>query len=121
MRQLRPCQETRLGRVVERIAAGLRRLLVVLPTGGGKTVFAARLILDTVLAGGSVLFLAHRRELIQQASAKLHAVGVDHGLIQAGFPTRPAERVQVGSVQTLHARAVRSAAMALPAAGLVIV
>lgn len=121
MLQLRPYQETLVSRVAGQIAAGLRRLLVVLPTGGGKTVFAARLILDTVLAGGSVLFLAHRRELIQQASAKLHAAGVDHGLIQAGLPTRPAERVQVGSVQTLHARAVRSAAMALPAADLVIV
>jgi superfamily II DNA or RNA helicase len=68
-----------------------------------------------------VLFLAHRRELIQQTSAKLHAVGVDHGIIQAGFPTRPGEGVQIASISTLHARAVRSNKMEMPPADLVIV
>src|SRR6185369_16577787 len=67
------------------------------------------------------LVLAHRRELIKQTSTKLHAAGIDHGIIQAGFPTRPGERVQVASVQTLHARAVRTAGMEMPQADLVIV
>jgi superfamily II DNA or RNA helicase len=68
-----------------------------------------------------VLFLDHRRELTKQASRKLHDLGVDHGIIQAGFPARPGERVQIASIQTLHARAVRSRSIQLPPADLVVV
>ena len=118
---LRPYQIDVVIRVESRVAAGQRRALVVLPTGGGKTILAAKIIGDHVKRGERVLVLAHRRELISQASSKLHAVGIDHGIIQAGFPTRPGEHVQIASVQTLHARAVRSAAMEMPAADLVLV
>jgi superfamily II DNA or RNA helicase len=59
--------------------------------------------------------------LIRQASQKLHAAGVGHGIVQSGFPTRPGERVQVASIPTLHRRAVRSTVMDLPPADLVVV
>lgn len=118
---LRDYQTAVVKRVEAACATGLRRILVVLPTGGGKTIIMAQIILDYLASGGGVLVLAHRRELIAQNSAKLHAAGADHGIIQAGFPTRPGERVQVASVQTLHARAVRTAAIDMPPATLVIV
>ena len=118
---LRPYQIEVVARVESCVSAGQRRALVVLPMGGGKTILAAKIISDYVARGGRVMVLAHRRELISQASAKLHAVGIDHGIIQAGFPTRPGEHVQVASVQTLHARAVRTAGMEMPAADLVVV
>lgn len=102
------------------IAAGNCRVLLVAPTGSGKTVIAGKLIGDNVKAGKRVLFLAHRRELIKQASNKLHAVGIDHGIMQAGFKGRQSP-VQVGSVQTIHARAVRSSRMAMPDADLVVI
>jgi superfamily II DNA or RNA helicase len=66
-----------------------------------------------------VLFLAHRREIITQASAKLTANGVRHGIIMAGVEPRPIESVQVASIDTLHVRGVRSKAMSLPPAKLV--
>lgn len=116
--ELRPYQRTVVGAVDQAVAAGMRRLLLVAPTGSGKTVVAGALVLEST---GRVLLLAHRRELVGQASRKLHAVGVDHGIIAAGFPARSHERVQVASVQTLHARAVRGSAMELPAADLVII
>ena len=68
-----------------------------------------------------ILVLAHRRELIQQTSRKLYDLGIDHGIIAAGFTSRPNEPVQVASVQTLHARAVRTARMGLPDADMVVV
>jgi hypothetical protein len=46
----------------------------------------------------------------------LHPVGI----VPAGFPTRPGERVQVASNQTLHARAVCTSSIGLPHADLVI-
>lgn len=82
--------------------AGVRRILLTLPTGGGKTVIAAEIINGAVARGSRVLFLAHRQELIQQASEKLDALGIDHGIIQANhWRRRPALPVQVASVPTL--------------------
>jgi superfamily II DNA or RNA helicase len=120
MTALRPYQVDVIQRIDAEIEAGGRRVLLVAPTGAGKTVIAADIIDKTVQAGGRVIFVAHRRELIVQASTKLHAVGIDHGIVQAGFPTRPAARVQVASIQTLHARAVRSTRLELPQADLVV-
>jgi rRNA maturation protein Nop10 len=76
-------------------------------------------IADAVVPGRHVLFLAHRRELVTQASRKLHAAGVEHGILLPGFPSHPREAVQVASIATLHARAVRTAAMDPPRADLV--
>ncbi len=98
-----------------------RRLVYVSPTGSGKTIVAGALIEDAVRHGGRVLVLAHRREIIAQTSAKLFAAGVPHGIIQAGYPTRPDALVQLASIATLHSRAVRREAIELPPAELVIV
>lgn len=118
---LRPYQADVIARAWQAIVAGHRRILLVAPTGAGKTVIAGALTQERVAAGARALFLAHRRELVTQASAKLYSVGVDHGIVQAGMPTRPLARVQVASISTLHARAVRSEAMPLPPADLVLV
>ena len=73
------------------------------------------------MRGGSVLVLAHRREIIAQTSQKLFAAGISHGIIQAGFQPRPFERVQVASVQTLHRRAISNETIELPDADLLII
>ena len=118
---LRPYQRKVIDRVNAQVADGHRRLCVVAPTGSGKTVVAAVLIAEAVARSERVVFVAHRRELIEQTSRKLHAVGVDHGIIQAGYPVRPGVSVQVASIQTLHARALRSAKIELPPADLLFV
>jgi superfamily II DNA or RNA helicase len=118
---LRPYQADVRDRVAAEIAAGHRRVIVAAPTASGKTVIAGAIVADAVRLGQRVLFLAHRRELITQASRKLHAAGVEHGIILASYPARPSEPVQVASVATLHARAVRTASMDMPPADLVII
>jgi superfamily II DNA or RNA helicase len=126
---LRDYQTDVITRVWAAVAAGKRAPLIVAPTGAGKTVIAAQLISDTIKKliaavverGECVLVLAHRRELIEQISAKLHAIGVDHGIIQAGFKPRPDQKVQVASIQTLYARAIRSARIEMQRFGLVII
>lgn len=60
----------------ERYLAGDQRTLIVLPTGGGKTVVAA-FIAKRLLAenpGKRVMVLAHRSELISQAAEKFATV-----------------------------------------------
>jgi DNA repair protein RadD len=97
------------------------KLIVVAPTGAGKTVIAAAIIKTATEDGKRVLVLSHTREIIKQTSEKLFARGVDHGIIQAGYPTRPGEQVQVASIQTLWARAIRSGRMELPSADVLVI
>ncbi len=105
---LRPYQSNAMEQVRERLRANVRRILLVAPTGSGKTSVAAAIIDGARAKGGAVLFLAHRRELIDQCSARLDGAGVDHGVIQAGHPrSLPGLPVQVASVQTLARRGLR--------------
>ena len=103
------------------VASGTRRIMLVAPTGAGKTVIFADIVRSQVAASKSVLVFAHRREIISQTGGKLHALGVSHGIIQAGFSPRPLERVQVAGIQTLHRRAIHTDNMLLPPADLLIV
>jgi DNA repair protein RadD len=117
---LRPYQIDVIAEIEAAIAVGERRILLVAPTGSGKTVIAAALIAATPRRA---LVVAHRREIVNQTSAKLTARGTQHGIIQAGDDKklRPMAAVQVASIQTLHARAIRSNTMLMPLAYLLII
>jgi DNA repair protein RadD len=115
MTTLRPYQLDTVAKLEEIV-----RVILVSPTGAGKTVIASEIIKRAVEQYRSVLFLAHRREIIQQTSLKLTANGVRHGIIMAGVEPRPMEAVQVASIDTLLVRGVRSKAMELPPAELIV-
>ena len=91
MTELRPYQE----KVIEDFscvrASGNNRIILVAPTGSGKTIVAAAIIKAAVASRKRVLVLAHRREIVAQTSQKLQAHGIPHGIIQAGIPERPLE------------------------------
>ena len=101
---LRPYQREAIEQVRERLRRGAKRVLIVLPTGGGKTVVAADIIRSATERGSRTLFLAHRRELIQQTADKLNRFGVRHGIIMAGQRPALQHHVQVASIQTLARR-----------------
>jgi DNA repair protein RadD len=119
--ELRPYQADVVATFGHEVAKGRRRVILVAPTGAGKTVIAAEIIQAEVALCRPVLVLSHRREIITQTSRKLHAHGIPHGIIQAGFRTRPLQSVQVASVQTLWHRAIRTEAMELPPADLLVI
>jgi len=117
MQVLRPFQSAALDGLRDRLRAGKRRLVLVSPTGSGKTTIASAMIHGAVAKGGSVLFLSHRKELTDQCSARLDEHEVPHGVIMSGHPrVRPWEKVQVASIQTLTARMKRG----LPAATVIV-
>ena len=118
---LRPYQGDVINEARGKVAVGCRSVLLNAPTGAGKTVIGGAIIKAAVDKGSRVLFLAHRRELIDQAVAKLWALAIDAGVILAGRPARPEQPVQVASVQALWARAFRASKMQPPPAELVVV
>lgn len=101
--ELRPYQEAARRAVESEWEQGRRRTLLVLPTGTGKTVVFANVAKDVVDAGGRVLVLAHRGELLQQASDKLRAATGLGSSLEKAESTSLGEwfRVTVGSVQTM--------------------
>jgi DNA repair protein RadD len=107
--QLRPYQQQAISDLRMAYRNGSAAPLLVAPTGMGKTVVFAAITQAAAARGRQVLILVHRRELIHQASAKLAAIGVDHGVIAAGITPANAS-VQVASVQTLIRRLDRAAA-----------
>lgn len=103
--QLRPYQQSLIQEVFTQWSSGNRRVMLQLPTGGGKTVLFAALAREFVSKGESVLVLAHREELIVQAQEKLEQItGAPVGIIKAGYKPNPLFPIQVGSVQTLTRR-----------------
>lgn len=88
---LRPYQLDGVEAVRARIAAGKRRIVFVLSTGGGKTVVASAIVDSAHRKGSRVLFVAHRRELIRQTFTKLLRNGLpveQVGIVMAGVPAR---------------------------------
>jgi len=80
-----------------------KSVLLVMPTGAGKTVVFSQIAQNAVEKNNNVLILVHRRELVTQASKKLAAINVDHGIIAAKFKPTDAP-IQIASVQTLVRR-----------------
>lgn len=72
----------------------------------GKTIMAAEVIRSSQGKGKFCVFLAHRRELVHQASDKLTRFGVAHGIVMAGEQPL-ARHTQVASIQTLTSRWTR--------------
>ncbi len=104
----RPYQENAVRQVLSLYKGGARKLLLHLPTGAGKTIIAT-LIIERLLPltdSGKVLFIAHRRELLDQTAEKLRrqlpglAISIDQGERRAD----PAARVIIASIQSLSKR-----------------
>jgi len=99
---LRPYQREAIAAVLAGRRAGVRRMLVCLPTGAGKTVIFSEL---AQLARRQVLVLAHREELLAQARDKLErALGGAHVVaIERGSERAPDDaKVVVCSIRSLH-------------------
>lgn len=103
--QLRPYQLEFVARCRSAYMAGDRRILGVAPTGAGKTVMGCHIVEECTAKGNRILWLAHRKELIEQCSKKLDENGLHHGVIKSGhWRYLPHLAVQVASIQTLVRR-----------------
>lgn len=103
MFKLRPYQSEARDAILREWADGRKKTLLVLPTGTGKTVVFAKVVEHQVMRGGRALIMAHRGELLTQASDKIYeASGLQTALEKADSTSLGSELpVTVGSVQSL--------------------
>ena len=106
--RLRTYQKEAIENLHARVNAGVRRIVIVAPTGSGKTTIAAEIIARAVERGSRVLFIAHRRELIAQAYNRLIQFGLPERevgvLMGQDRRRRSGAHVQVASIDTLRNR-----------------
>lgn len=76
-----------------------RRVILVSPTGSGKTRMALRIVQGAVANGNSCWFVVHRRELCKQTSREFWEHKLEHGMIMSG-KQRSQTLAQVGTVLT---------------------
>jgi DNA repair protein RadD len=118
MIELRPYQREAIQSLRDRLREGIKSLVLVLPTGAGKTVIAASVMHGALKNGSKLLFVAHRRELIAQGFQKMldfevpdRELGIIMGdgtirlrngrLIKASRKNAP---IQIASIDTLRNR-----------------
>jgi len=101
---LRDYQQDLISKTFAAWSSGMRKVLLQLSTGGGKTIIFAVVASELTCRGEGVLVVAHREELILQAADKMAVTtGVQPGIIKAGY--KPTDSlIQVGSIQTLARR-----------------
>lgn len=101
---LRPYQRAAIDAVVAARRSGVRRMIVCLPTGAGKTVIFSQL---ARMARRQVLVLAHREELLAQAAEKIARALGDPAAVaieQASLRAPASAKVVVCSIRSLHER-----------------
>lgn len=83
--KLRKYQTNVLEKVYASMKTGSKRILIVLPTGAGKTVLFAWMAAQSQERGRVVWFLVHRRELMDQTIETFDRFGISRNNIHIGM------------------------------------
>jgi len=104
--ELRPEQQQVVDDISAAFRAGYKRVMVSAACGFGKTELATAILQAAKKNNKRSGFLADRISLCTQTSERFDKYGLDHGMMQAShWRCKPAELVQICSVQTLARRA----------------
>ena len=102
---LRDYQESAINQIRDKLKAGFKRPLMVLPTGGGKSAIFGKIIQSVIENGKKVLWTVHRRGLVRQMQGVLREhFDVEAGIIMAGVESELDKPVQLGTIQTYTRR-----------------
>ena len=118
--QLRPYQIDGINKLRAKLKQGAKSVVLVAPTGSGKTIVSSEIMRSSVGKNKNVLFLAHRIELIDQTCDKLNTFGLFHKIYAPEKDIRnikakqvlkhgsskvdPFANISVGTVQTVSRR-----------------
>lgn len=106
--ELRNYQKRVIGEIYQHYHRNIKSVMLISPTGSGKTLTASHIIRDAVSRQCRVLFIVHREPLVDQTVGTLVKYGIPAstiGYIKAGYPSPDGhELVIVASIQTLARR-----------------
>jgi superfamily II DNA or RNA helicase len=103
--KLRPYQLSALDAIRRHYGLGTKKVLLHLATGAGKTLIFCQILKAAYQKGTRCLMVVRGKQLVDQASRRLEAEGVPHGVMQADHWRRmPSELIQVCSIDTLYRR-----------------
>lgn len=84
---------------------GVKKVLLVAPTGSGKTVIFCEMVKSSLKKGKRILIVVKGRELVKNASDRLLREKVDHGVFMSNhYLYDPDKPVQVCSIDTIRSR-----------------
>jgi DNA repair protein RadD len=106
MRELRDYQQQGIEALRQTIRQGVKRVVVQLPTGGGKTLCAATIANGVLSKGKKLAFVVPRLNLIDQALEEFYQEGIrDVGIVQAAHPlTDWSKPIQICSIDTVRSK-----------------
>lgn len=100
--QLRDYQLNYTQRTKDYYSLDKKHLLLVMPTGTGKTTVFSSLTKDWLAQGSRILIAVHRIELVDQILERLELFGIHAGTMSGDEPFYPELPVQVGMIQSLY-------------------
>lgn len=104
---LRPYQSKALDEIRRHYSRGVKKVLLWLPTGAGKTLCFCRILKSAYEKGSRAIMVVSGSALVDQASKRLDREGVPHGVMQANhWRNRPDELIQICSIHTLYRRKI---------------
>jgi superfamily II DNA or RNA helicase len=81
-----------------------KSVLMVAPTGSGKTRMAMHIIDSARSKGKRMCFTVPRKNLLEQTSEAFKSFGIPHSFIAAGKPYNPFAKIFIGMIPTMAAR-----------------
>lgn len=102
--QLRPYQQRLIDKTIESIKKGNRRILIQLPTGGGKTAISSEIVKRCYNKGNKSIFCVHRQELLMQTYETYKKNDLSPAFIKSGLSTDVNNRLQIAMINTLANR-----------------
>lgn len=85
MYDLRSYQKDLIAKVIKSMKSGNRKIIVQSPPRTGKTVVMAEIARKTTIKGNRVMFIIHRKEVLEQAIETFKSQNVDSDLLTAGM------------------------------------
>jgi superfamily II DNA or RNA helicase len=103
MISLRPYQQKTVSDAREALSRGVKRFIITMPTGAGKSRTACHMIESAVKNGYSCIVLMNRDRLVKQWHVVMNEFGLKHGIIQFGVEPNN-EPIQIASVDSYVSR-----------------
>lgn len=83
---------------------GVRRQVLSMPTGSGKTITSIYMFAEAAKKGSHCVFVADRKALVFQASARFSEHSIPHGIYMSDYTRGLDENLIIASAQTMRAR-----------------